>query len=310
MPSRKASAPPALLRRHLGPWEVIRETVGSWTASSAPTQSAALAFYTLFSMAPVLVVAVSIAGAVFGEAATRAEIEHQVAALAGTQSAEAVRSVLDASARPQLRSWAGLFGALALLVGATAVFVQLQDALNAVWEVKPKPGRLVRNFLKKRLLSFGLVLAVGFLLLVSLVLSAALSALGAYATRALAMPPAALDVANFVLFFVVLGVLFGLMFKLVPDAVIRWRDVAVGAVVTALVFSIGKTLIGLYLGRSGVASVYGVAGSLVLLLLWVYYSSMILLMGAGFTRVWSRRYRPLGVIPEPGAKKAPAPQEA
>jgi membrane protein len=217
-----------------------------------------------------------------------------------------VERLLDGAARPELRSWAGIVGAVMLLLGATAVFAQLQEALNAVWEVKPRPGRLVRDFLKKRLLSFGLVLAIGFLLLVSLVLSAGLTAFGAYVQRRLAMSTAVLDAANFALFFVVIGVLFALIFRLLPDAVIAWRDVAVGAVITALMFSLGKYLIGLYLGRSGVASVYGVAGSLVLLLLWVYYSSMIMLMGAGFTRVWSRRYRPRGVVPEPGAKRAPA----
>ena len=307
--SRKGAEPaPSVAPEHRpGALAVLRETFAQWVASDAPTQSAALAFYTLFSMAPVLVVVVAIAGSVFGEAATRVEIERQISALAGERSAETVRQVLDEAARPQLRSWAGLAGALALVLGATAVFAQLQEALNAVWEVKPRPGRLVHNFLKKRLLSFGLVLAMGFLLLVSLVLSAALAAFGAYLQRSLTISTGVLDALNFAIFFAVISGLFALIFRLLPDAVIAWRDVAVGAVVTALVFSLGKLFIGLYLGRSGVASVYGVAGSLVLLLLWVYYSSMIILMGAGFTRVWSRRYRPRGVIPEPGAARAPSP---
>jgi membrane protein len=300
-------APNMAAERRLSAWAVVRETVVHWLASGAATQSAALAFYTLFSLAPVLVVAVAIAGAVFGEAATQLEIAHQVGSLFGAEAAESVRQVLASAARPDVRGWAGVVGALTLLLGASAVFGQLQDALNAVWEVKPKPGRLVRDFLEKRLLSFGLVLAFGFLLLVSLLLSAALNAFGAYLQRRVGLAPAVLDAVNFAVFFAVISVLFGLIYRVLPDAVIAWRDVAVGAVVTALIFSIGKLLIGIYLGRSGVASVYGVAGSLVLLLLWVYYSSMIVLLGAGFTRVWSRRYRPLGVIPEPGAARRTGP---
>ncbi len=266
-------------------------------------QSAALAFYTLFSMAPVLMVSVAIAGAVFGEEATRAEIQAQVRILAGEESAAVVRQVLDSAARPDLTRLAGLVGAATLLFGATVVFGQLQQALNSVWGVEPRPGSLVRNFLKKRLLSLGLVVVIGFLLLVSLVLSAGISAFGAYLQRLLAFPAVFLDALDFGLFLAVLTVLFALMFRVLPDAVLAWRDVAVGAAVTALLFSIGKELIGLYLGRAGVASAYGVAGSLVLLLLWVYYSSMILLLGAGFTRVWSRRHRPPGVVPEPGAER-------
>jgi membrane protein len=293
---------PAARRRRLGPWAVVRETVLRWWRSNAPAQSAALAFYTLFSLAPVLVVSVSIAGAVFGEAVTRAEIERQVRALAGDESAEIVRQVLDSAARPELGGLVGVVGALTLLFGATAVFGQLQEALNSVWGVRPRPGRLIRNFLRKRLLSFGLVLVIGFLLMVSLVLSAALAALGAYLQRLLAFPAGLLESLNFALFFAVITLLFMLIYRMVPDAVVAWRDVATGAVVTALLFAVGKELIGLYLGRAGIASAYGVAGSLVLLLLWVYYSAMIVLLGAGFTRVWSRRWRPPGVVPEPGAE--------
>lgn len=302
---RKRAPHAVAAERRMGALAVLRETAVRWAASNAPSQSAALAFYTLFSMAPVLVVAVAIAGAVFGEAATRAEIERQVATLAGEQAAATVRQVLDGAAEPRLRGWAGVVGVVTLLLGATAVFGQLQEALNAVWEVEPRPGRALRGFLRKRLLSFGVVLAIGFLLLVSLVLSAALSAAGAYLQGLLTVPPALLETLNFALFLVLIALLFALIFRLLPDAVITWRDVAVGAAVTALVFSVGKLLIGLYLGRSAVVSVYGVAGSLVLLLLWVYYSSMIVLLGAGFTRVWSRRYRPPGVVPEPGAVRAP-----
>lgn len=296
--------------RQLGVWAVVRETVLRWWRSEAPMQSAALAFYTLFSMAPVLVVAVSIAGAVFGEEATRTELQVQVETLAGGESAAMVRRVLDSAARPDLSRLAGIVGAVTLLFGATVVFGQLQRSLNAVWGVHPQPGHLLQNFLKKRLLSLGLVLVIGFLLLVSLVLSAAISALGSYLQGLLAFPAGWLDVLDFALFLVILTGLFMLMFRVLPDAVVSWRDVALGALVTALLLSLGKELIGLWVGRAGIASAYGVAGSLVVLLLWIYYSSMILLLGAGFTRVWSRRYRRPGVMPEAGAERAREGEEA
>jgi membrane protein len=268
-------------------------------------RSAAIAFYTLFSLAPMLVVAVAISGAVFGEQETRERLEAQVEDLAGEESASLVRRMLDSAARPNLSRLAGIVGLVTLLFGATTVFGQLQESLNAVWEVRPQPGNAIRGFLKKRLLSLGLVLVIGFLLLVSLVLSAAVSALGEYFQSRLPVPEELLGALDFGISLLVISVLFGLIFQFLPDAELSWRNVAVGAVVTALLFSIGKELIGLYLGRAGVASAYGVAGSVVLTLLWVYYSSMILLFGACFTRVWSRRQRPAGVVPERGAERCP-----
>lgn len=285
------------------------ETARLWWDADVPMRSAAIAFYTLFSMAPLLVVAVSISGAVFGEERTRAGLEAQVEELAGDESALLVRRVLDSADRPNLSRWAGLLGIVTLLLGATTVFGQLQESLNAVWEVKPRPGELARSFLKKRLLSLGLVLVFGFLLLVSLVLSAVIAALGGFLQRQVGLPDGLLGALDFVLFLLVISGLFLMIFRIVPDAELEWRDVALGAGVTGLLFSVGKELIGLYIGRAGVASVYGVAGSLVLLLLWVYYSSMLLLLGACFTRVWSQRRRPAGVVPEPGAERQPGKAE-
>jgi membrane protein len=279
------------------------ETGRQWWEADVPARSAAIAFYTLFSLAPLLVVAVAISGMAFGEEVTRAGLEAQVEELAGGDSALLVRRVLDSADRPNLSRWAGLVGIVTLLLGATTVFGQLQESLNAVWEVQPRPGQVARRFLKKRLLSLGLVLVFGFLLLVSLVLSAALSALGGYLQRGLGLPDGLLGALDFGLFLLVISVLFLLIFRIVPDAELEWRDVALGAVVTGVLFSVGKELIGLYIGRAGVASVYGVAGSLVLLLLWVYYSSMLLLLGACFTRVWSGRRRTSDVVPEPGAER-------
>lgn len=284
---------------------VVRESVRRWFAGDAPTHSAALAFYTLFSLGPMLLVAGSIAGALFGQAATRDTIERQIYKMTGPQAAATVREVLASAAEPELQGIMGLVGVVTLLLGATAVFGQLQSALNEVWEVEPKPGHAVRSFLRKRLLSFGLVIVIGFLLVVSLILDTALSAVGAYLGRVVEMPPWVLASANFSVFLGLVAVLFALIYRVLPDARIGWKDVAIGAACTALLFATGKVLIGYYLGQSDVASVYGVAGSLVIVLLWVYYSSMVVLLGAGFTRVWSRRHRPLGVVPESGAERRP-----
>lgn len=290
--------------------EVLVETVGNWLRHRSPVESAALAFYTLFSLAPVLLVMVVVAGAIWGEEAVRGRIVYEFSGLMGREAAGVVQTALESAAVDGSSNVAAAVGLVTLLFGATAVFVQLQDTLNQVWEVAPKPGRLIKDFLKKRLISFGVVLCMGFVLLVSLGVSAALSALQDYLQAILDIPAIFLQSANFLLAFLVITVLFGLIYKLLPDAKIAWRDVAWGAVATALLFSLGKYLIGLYIGQTGVASTYGAAGSLVVVLVWVYYSSLILLLGAEFTRVHSRRYRPTRVQPEPGAMRVPTPPPA
>ncbi len=286
--------------------EVLVETVGNWLRHRSPVESAALAFYTLFSLAPVLLVMVVVAGAIWGEEAVRGRIVYEFSGLMGREAAGVVQTALESAAVDGSSNVAAAVGLATLLFGATAVFVQLQDTLNQVWEVAPKPGRLISDFLKKRLVSFGVVLCMGFVLLVSLGVSAALSALQDYLDAVLDIPAFLLQGINFLFAFAVITVLFGLIYKLLPDAKIAWRDVAWGAVATALLFSLGKYLIGLYIGQTGVASTYGAAGSLVVVLVWVYYSSLILLLGAEFTRVHSRRYRPVRVQPEPGAMRMPS----
>lgn len=287
--------------------EVLVETVSNWLRHRSPVESAALAFYTLFSLAPVLLVMVAVAGAIWGEDAVRGRIVAEFSGLMGKEAASTVQTALESAAVDGSSNLAATVGLVTLLLGATAVFAQLQDTLNQVWEVAPKPGHLVSDFLKKRLISFGVVLCLGFVLLVSLGVSAALSALQAYMEARLALSPSLLlQTTNFLFSFAVITVLFGLIYKLLPDARIAWRDVAWGAVATALLFSLGKYLIGLYIGQTGLASAYGAAGSLVIVLVWVYYSSLILLLGAEFTRVHSRRYRPTRVQPEPGAMRVPA----
>lgn len=283
----------------------LYQSAGGWFRHRASERSAALAFFTLFSMAPVLYLSIAVAGAVLGREFVRTELFSEAAGLIGPDAAAFLSQVLEASATRPSGGLAGIVGLGTLIFGASAVFVQLQESLNAAWEVEPKPGPLLKNLARKRFLSLALVLVVGFVLLVSLVLSAALSALEGYLARHEAAPVGLLQAGNFVLSFLVVTTLFALIYRILPDAVVAWRDVALGAAVTALLFSLGKYLIGLYLGRAGLASAYGAAGSLVLVLLWVYYSSMIVLFGAEFTRVHSRRFRPRRVQPEPGAERAP-----
>jgi membrane protein len=283
----------------------LAETAVRWWRSDAPTQCAALAFYTLFSLAPVLLIAVAVASAVFGEEAARAEIERQFRALMGPAGVELVRGVLSQASAPDSRFGASVAGVVALAVGAGAVFNQLQEALNAVWEVEPKPGHWLRRFLTKRLLSFGVVVAFGFLLVVSLLLSAAVGAFGGFLERRYGVGAAPLQLVNAAIFLVLVAGLFLVIYRFLPDARIAWRDVVLGAAVTAAVLGLGKFGIERYLGGDRTASVYGVAGSLVVFLLWVYYSSLIVLLGAGFTRVWSER-RGAEAPPEPGARRAAA----
>lgn len=287
--------------------KTLFETFSNWSRHEAGTQSAALAFYTLFSLAPILIVVIAVAGAVFGEDAVRGQIVRQLDGLIGHSSAVAIEKILQRVTESRSGGLAGVLGIATLLFGATAVFIQLQTALNRVWEVAPKPGPLLRSLLHKRLTSFALIGAIGFLLLVSLAMSAALNGLRDYLDARLAIPGGILEGANVLVSFFVFTLLFALIYRILPDAEIAWRDVWLGAVFTALLFSIGKSLIGLYLGRAAVASPYGAAGSIVIVLLWVFYASHILLLGAEFTRVYSKRL--LGSRPpaSPGATKVRTP---
>ena len=264
--------------------------ISAWLADGAPRLGASLAYYTLFSLAPMLLVVIAIAGLAFGEEAVRGQIVTQIDHLVGTEGARAVQTLLQGAAREKGGVLATVLGAVTFLLATTGAFLELQYALNRVWRVQPKPGLSVRALLLDRLRSFGIVIAIGFLLLVSLAVSAALAALGEMLGRAPGLPGVWVAV-NSVLGFVVIAVLFALLFKYLPDVELRWRDVWIGAVVTALLFTAGKQLIGLYLGKSATASSYGAAGSVVVLLLWVYYTSQVVLLGAEFTRVFTRRNR-------------------
>jgi membrane protein len=267
---------------------VSRETISNWDAHDAFTQSAALAFYTLFSLAPVLIVVISVSGAVFGAENVRGQVVSQFQDLMGREAAAAVQGILEKASLSLKGGLPGIFGLATLLFGTTAVFIQLQTALNTVWEVKPKEGQVFRTLIKKRLLSFALVLAIGFLLLVSLALSAALTAFGDYVRNRLAAPPALFEAVNVIVSFVLFSILFALIYRILPDVDIPWRDVLVGSVATSALFSVGKWLIGLYIGHTSIAPAYGAAGSVIVIVLWVYYTSLIVLLGAEFTRTHSK----------------------
>jgi membrane protein len=283
--------------------KVFAETLSSWDDHDAFTQSAALAFYTLFSLAPVLLVVISLSGAVFGREKVRGEIVGQFQELMGREAGVAVEGLLQKAQESVRGGISGVLGIAALLFGTTAVFMQLQTALNVVWEVRPRRGQVLRTLLTKRLLSFAVVLAVGFLLLVSLALSAALTAFGAYARSRLSAPPALLEALNSIFSFVVFTALFAMIYRILPDVEIPWRDVMLGALVTSALFSAGKWLIGLYIGHTALASSYGAAGSIVVIVLWVYYTALIALLGAEFSRIHSRHFFGARRAASEGAKR-------
>lgn len=284
-------------------WHLLKEAASDWSHDRAPRLGAALAYYTIFSIVPLLIVIIALIGLFFGQDAAQSAIMGQVSNLVGEQSAAAIKDMIQRAEQPSTGLFATAVALVTLLFGASGVFGQLQDALNTVWGVELREGRGVWGFIKDRFLSFVAVVGTGFLLLVSLVLSSALAALGKWFSGVLPVPEAVLQSLNFLLSFVVITGLFALIFKVLPDARVAWHDVWVGAALTAALFTIGKFAIGLYLGKSDVASAYGAAGSLVIILVWVYYSSQILLYGAEFTQVYANR---LGgrIVPAPDAQVA------
>ncbi len=269
-------------------YKLARDTINNWLEDNALRLSAALAYYSVFSLAPLLVIAISVAGLVLGPEAVRGQLDDQLAGYIGKVAAKAVQSMVQSAAKPS-QGWIGATtGFLTLLIGASGVFGQLKDALNTIWEVKPKSGRGVRGFLKERLLNFGMVLVIGFLLLTSLLLTTAITGLTDYFNTILHLPPFIWGAVSFVISFGLVTVLFALIFKVLPDVQVKWRNVWIGAAVTACLFELGKLELAFYLGRESTASSYGAAGAVILLLLWVYYTSCILFLGAEFTQVYAR----------------------
>ena len=269
---------------------LFKRACSAWADDNAPSMGAALAFYTVFSLAPVLIVAISVAGLAFGQKAAEGEFARQLQGLVGETGARAVQAVLASANRPEFGILASAMGVGTLLVGASGAFVELQDALNKIWKVPRRSGSVWLQVIRERFLSFGLVLGLGFLLLVSLVVSAALGAVGNFIAPLLPWPVFLLESVDFLLSLGVIALLLAMIFRYLPDADIAWSDVWMGAAVASLLLTTGKVLIGLYLARSTVASAYGAASSLVIILTWVYYSAQIVLLGAELTQVYSRQH--------------------
>jgi membrane protein len=260
----------------------------AWQADYAASMGAALAYYTLFSLAPLLLIVISLAGLVFGEAAARGEIQGQLDSLMGPRGASAVQDLVASVHRPAKGIAATLIGVGLLIAGAASVFGELQDALDRIWRVPaPARGSGWRQLLRSRVLSYGIILALGFLLTVSLLASAMLAALGEILQPLFGSWLGVIALGSSLTGFLLAALVFALIFKLIPRVQVLWRDVWIGALFTAALFTLGKSLIGFYIGRSGVASGFGAAGSLVVVLLWVYWSAQILLMGAEFTWVYA-----------------------
>lgn len=271
-------------------WALTKEAAASWVNHKDAQLGAALAYYSIFSLGPLMVIAIAIAGLVFGQEAVRGEVGLQLRGLLGDAGAQAVDAMLVGASKPQQGIVATVLGIGLLLLAAVGVVVQLKDALNTVWEVEARKKGGTWQFVRTYLVSLAGVLALGFLLLVSLLLSTAVSASGKYLSPHL--PEAALHIVGSIISFGVITLLFAMMFKWLPDTSVRWRDVWLGAAITAALFEIGKLLISVYIGKQALESTYGAAASLVILLIWIYYSSQIVLMGAEFTHVYTNRRGP------------------
>jgi membrane protein len=280
-------------------YTLLRETLSEWWRDDALRLGAALSYYTVFSLAPILIVSVAVAGLVFGREAASGQLVAEMQGLLGPEGAQVISTLIERAALKGDAGWiATAIGIATIVIGASGAFGQLQYALNEIWNVEAPPAKGFLGAVQDRFLSFSMVLVIGFLLLVALVVSAALSALDQVAGTYGAILQPIFAVVNFAASFALVTFLFAAIFKVLPNADIRWSDVWVGAAVTAGLFVVGKELIGLYLGNTSVASVYGAASSLVVLLVWVYYSAQILFLGAEFTQVFSRR--------RTGAERVPA----
>lgn len=269
-------------------WSLLKQAAADWQRDNAARLGAALSYYTLFSLAPLLVIAIGVAGLAFGREAAQGQIVGELHGLVGEAGARAIQDMVEASRRPQAGILATVIGLFTLFLGATGAFAELKSALNVVWDVPEQRGGL-KALLLGRLWSFAMVLAVGFLLIVSLVISAAIAA-GDGLFQWIGVPSAAVQWTNAGVSFLIITALFALIFKLLPDTEIEWRDVWAGALFTSALFAAGKWAIGLYLGRSGLASTFGAAGSVVVLVVWVYYAAQIFFFGAEMTQAYARRH--------------------
>lgn len=287
-------------------WNLLKDTFNAWNDDRAPRLAAALAYYTIFALAPLLLIAIAVAAFFFDEAQVRQNMLSQVGELVGDNGRQAIEAMIEGARKPATGLIATAVGLLTLAIAAGGFFNQLQDALNTIWGVQPKPGRGIWGIVRDRFLSFSMVLVCGLVLLASLIVSAALSAASQFMGEAVGRQAWLWQSLNLAVSFAVTTLLFAMIFKVLPDAKIRWRDVWIGAAATAALFSLGRFLIGWYLGQAATESTYGAAGSLVALLIWIYYSTQILFLGAEFTQIYAQTY---GARIEPAANAVAVAKE-
>jgi membrane protein len=272
---------------------IFKAAFSGWNKHEAPRLGAALAFYTILSLSPLLILAVSLAGFLFSQSTAQAHIVSEIQGTIGSDGGKAIEAMLANAQKPATGIVGSVLGILSLLFGASGVFTELRSALNLIWGVEQEQTSGIVALLRERFFSFGMVLSIGFLLLVSLVVSTVLAAVGKFFGGLLPVPSPVLAILNFLLSYVGVAILFGLIFRFVPEARVRWQSVWPGALVTAIFFTIGKTLIGLYLGKSSVGSPYGAAGSVIVVIVWVYYSAQIFFFGAEFTHAYADHELPV-----------------
>jgi len=272
------------------PWRLLKAAFDGWWADRAMSLGASIAFFTVFSLAPMLLAAIAVAGLVFGREAAQGAIVAELGGLVGETGAKAIEAMIASASNIGSGVIGTMVGIITFVLVSTGAFVELQDDLNLIWKVKPRESSGVTVFLRTRILSLALVVGIGFLLLVSLILDAGLTALGSYLEAGFSGASVILQILNSAAAFAVAVLLFAMIFKILPDVDLTWRDVGTGAVITGVLFTVGKFLIGLYLGMSTVASSFGAAASIITILLWVYYSSLILLYGAEFTKVYAESH--------------------
>lgn len=289
-------------------WLMLKETVADYVDDGALSKGAAIAFYTILSVGPVLVICIAIAGLVFGQEAARGAMVGQLQGMMGDQAAQAIQTMIASASNKKSGTLATIIGLITLLITASGVFGEMQTSLNAIWKATPKTG--VSGILRARAASLGLVATMGFLLLVSLVISAGLHALGNMLNAFIPDAEIMFELLNFIISFAMVSALFAAIYKILPDRNLNWKDVGVGAVGTAFLFTVGKTLIAIYIGRSAVASSYGAAGALIIVLLWIYYSSQIFLLGAEFTKVWASHHGSEEAFAARATEDQPGPKTA
>lgn len=271
--------------------KLLKQTISDWSDDKAPTHAAALAYYALFSIAPLLIIAVAVAGFVFGGDAVRGDVYRELQGLLGASGAKVIQDMMVSASKPEQGVLATVLGITVLFFGASGVFSQLQETMNVIWKVKAKPSSGIVDYLRRRFLSFAMVLGIGFLLLVSLLVNAVIAAVGSYLQGRIPGTEALWHLLNMAVSFAVVTVLFAAIYKILPETSVEWMDVWLGAAVTSLLFSLGRLAIALYLGKTSVSSSYGAAGSVAIVLIWVYYSAQILFIGAEFTQVFAKYRR-------------------